>query len=244
MSRIIGREAVEMGLGARARGRKLFVVAMLAVAALLLFTGCGVGSVSTPPKPTATPTAQQILTSAKNAHLTDETFTVTVQGTANGTTISVTGTGKATVNPARVSMSLSTQVNGTTVALDEVIDAATGASYTRITSPASLATGSWVKSSDSSSPIAATDLQASAIYGNITDAKLIGSEQVNNVNTWHVQGTIAKSGSNGTIDVYVRTSDYLPVKMVIHGTGDAAIDVTVLYTAVNSGITIDLPAVN
>jgi predicted small lipoprotein YifL len=224
--------------------RRSFFISILAVAALLTFTGCGLGGqTSTQAKPTATPSAQQILANAQKVKLTDETFTLTVQGTSNGTSLSVTGSGKATVNPPRVSMSLSTEVSGTTISLDEVIDGATSTSYTKITAPAAMATGKWTKATtDTSGPISSSDLDASSQYSKITNPKLIGSEQVNGVDTWHVQGETSGT-SNSTIDVFVRKSDYAPVKMSMHTTGDSLSDVTIIYTAINSGFTIDLPTV-
>lgn len=223
--------------------RRPFFIATLAVAALLTFTGCSLGGqTSTQARPTPTPTAQQILASAQKVKLTDETFTLTVNGTSNGTTLSVTGTGKATVNPPRVSMTLSTEVSGTTITLDEVIDGATSTSFTKITSPASMATNTWTKSTDTSGPVSSADLEVGAQYNKITNPKLIGVEQVNSVETWHIQGELASSG-NTTIDVFVRTSDYSPVKMSMHSTGEALSDVTIVYTAINSGFTIELPTV-
>jgi hypothetical protein len=230
----------DVGAGSGMSFARSFFIVTVGAVALLAFAGCGLPTTSTQAKPTATPTAQQILTKAQSAHLTDETFTLTVQGTSNGTTLSVTGSGKATENPARVAMSLSTEVSGTTVALDEVIDGATSTSYTKITAPASLATDTWTKTTSSSGPISGSDLQVLTQYSKISNPKLIGKEQVNGVDTYHIQGDV--SGGSGTIDVYIRQSDYLPAKMALHSTGDAAIDVAIIYTAVNTGISIDLPA--
>ncbi|HEX6544062.1 MAG TPA: LppX_LprAFG lipoprotein [Ktedonobacterales bacterium] len=236
-----------IAVGLRAIRPNLFFTIIFAATALFAVAGCGVpgGPGATKPKPTATPSAQQILTNAKNAHLTDETFTLTLQGAASGTQVKVDGTGKATENPARVSMSLSTEVNGTTISLDEIVDGASNTAYTRITAPPQLATKTWTKTSTSSSPISGSDLQANSQLAKLANVKLVGSEQVNGVATWHIQGTVDDSslGGNATVDAYVRQSDYLPVKITVHSTGDTALDLTIVYTAINTGIKIDLPNV-
>lgn len=194
--------------------------------------------------PTGTPTAQQILTQAQKVHLADETFTLTMQGTSSGTPFTMTGNGKATENPPRTSMSLSMKINGTTVALDEVLDGATNATYTRITSPAQLATKTWKKETDTSGAGSGSDMLVGSLYNKLTNAKLMGSEQVNGVATWHIQGTVTGSDTNGdeAIDIYVHQSDYLPAKMVVHTAGTDPVDATLIYTALNTGISIDLPS--
>lgn len=236
MLRMTGKQ--DDGAGLRTSPGKLFFIVMLVVAALFVFSGCGAPG-STQAKPTPTLTVQQILDKAQKAQLTDETFTMTMQGTASGTTLNVTGDGKGTENPARMAMTLSMEVSGTTLTMDMVIDMATNTTYTRITAPESLASKTWTKATDTSSGIPTSDLQLTAQYGKLTNAKLIGSEPVNGVNTYHIQGGIPSTG--GTVDVYVKQSDYLPVKMVVQSTGDTALQVTIIYTAVNTGVTIDLP---
>lgn len=241
-------------IGTRVSAPKNFFVIMLAVAALFIFSACS----SPLGRPAATPTpqltAQQILTNAKNAKLTDETFTLSMKSTAPATpeatpsaigSLSATATGKATTNPERISMSMNMTLAGTQVALDMVMDVPTKTTYTKITAPASLATNTWQKSADTSGLFSASDMQLLPSYDKITNPKLIGSEQVNGVDVWHVQGTTNVSGTDETLDVFVRKADYLPAKMVAHmpSSSGAGLDVTVVYTAVNTGISIDLPTV-
>lgn len=45
------------------------------------------------------------------------------------------------------------------------------------------------------------------------------------------------------MDIYVHQSDNLPAKMVIHSTGDSSASVTIVYTGVNTGVTVDIPKV-
>jgi Predicted periplasmic protein (DUF2092) len=214
-------------------------IALPVVVALFALAGCSLPG-ATQAKPTPTLSAEQILTSAKNAHLTDETFTLTIQGTSNGTALNVTGNGKGTESPSRMALTISTEAAGTTVSIDMIVDVATNAVYTRITEPATLATTTWTKADTSSSSIPVTDLQLTSQYSKVSNPKLIGSEQVNGVATWHIQGTNTDT-SGGTTDFYVRQSDYLPVKMVLHATSGATVDMTIVFTAVNTGISIDLP---
>lgn len=233
------KRAQDVKAGLPVLSSKSILAIMLVVAALFVFAGCGAPS-ATQAKPTPTLTAQQILTKAQAAHLTDETFTITMQGTANGTSLDVTGDGKGTESPARMAMTLSMVVSGTTLSMDMVVDLTTNTTYTRITAPAELASNKWTKATDNSSTLPTSDLQLSAQYSKLTNAKLVGSEQVNGKNTYHIQGGVPST--TGTVDLYIGQSDYLPVKMVLNSTGDSAIQMTITYTAVNTGITIDLPA--
>jgi uncharacterized protein DUF2092 len=233
------KRAQDVKAGLPAFSSKPMLAAMLVVAALFVFAGCGAPG-ATQAKPTPTLTAQQILTKAQAAHLTDETFTITMQGSAAGTSLDVTGDGKGTENPARMAMTLSMVVSGTTLTMDMVVDLTTNTTYTKITAPAELASNKWTKATDTSSTLPTSDLQLSAQYSKLTNAKLVGSEQVNGKNTYHIQGGVPST--TGTVDLYIGQTDYLPVKMVLNSTGDSAIQMTVTYTAVNTGITIDLPA--
>lgn len=232
--------------GSRTSGYRFMFVFALSVASLLTLAACSPfakpGAIS---GPAATPTAQQILANAQKAHLTDETFTLTLTGTSSGTALKATGNGKATVNPSRVSLSLSMDVSGTTVAFDEIIDDATKASYTQITAPAILATGKWVKGDSSSSSVSGSDLQVLPPYSKLTNVKLVGGEQLNGVSVWHIKATIPAEGTTttGDTDLYLRQSDYLPAQMVIKTSGDTAATATIVYTSVNTGIKIDLPNV-
>lgn len=237
-----------IGVGRRAPAhRHAAIGVMLSLAALLALAACSPfarpGSTST--GPAATPTAKDIVTRAQNARLTDETFTLTLEGTSEGSAVKATGNGKATTNPARVSLSLSMEASGVTIALDEVIDSATNTSYTRITSPDILATKTWVKNEGSSSALSGSDMQVVPPYSKLKDVKLVGGEQLSGVAVWHIKATIPAEGttSSGDADIYLRQSDYLPAQMVIHTSGDTTAAATVVYTAVNTGVKIDLPNV-
>jgi hypothetical protein len=83
---------------------------------------------------------------------------------------------------------------------------------------------------------------------------LVGTETVNGMQTYHLRGTVeapVTPGANQKIettteDLWVRQSDYYPVKIVAHGAGsnqgtNITVDATATFTAWNSGITISLP---
>ena len=115
-----------IGSNARPHPHKsLFVTAlpiMLAMASLFVLSGCS-SPLAGIARPTATPTAQQILTHAQNAKVTDETFTMTMQTSSQGTpsatgSVTATATGKATTNPQRIALSMSMTVTDTTIACD------------------------------------------------------------------------------------------------------------------------------
>jgi hypothetical protein len=84
---------------------------------------------------------------------------------------------------------------------------------------------------------------------------LVGTETINGVQTYHLRGTVqtpVTPGANQSIettteDLWMRQSDYYPVKIVAHGAGSSkgtsiTVDVTATFTAWNSGVTITPPA--
>jgi hypothetical protein len=218
-----------------------FFVTIVAVVALFTFAACGSPSNVLATKPSGTPTAGDILARAHKAHLTDETFTISMKGTSDGDAYTMTGTGKATENPPRTSMSLTMQIKGTTVTLDQVVDGTDNTTYSRITAPAQLAQKTWEKQAGTSDGGSGSDMLVGSIYDKVSNAKLIGSEQVNGVATWHIQGTLSVSDGDETVDIFVNQSDYLPAKMVVDAKGTDPVNMTLIYTAVNSGISIEIP---
>ena len=79
---------------------------------------------------------------------------------------------------------------------------------------------------------------------------LIGSDTIAGTTVWHIKGTSPQPGFSGTEDLYVTKDTYLAKKMVFTetetGTGGNRVIVTIteLFTAYNTGITIDLPPTN
>jgi hypothetical protein len=106
-------------------------------------------------------------------------------------------------------------------------------------------------------------------YSKLKNAKLIGSETINNVPVWHVQanedldqtlsslgggatgptGSTAGSGSTMTakVDYYFRQDNYRPVKVVIASNdslstlGSMTMNGEMDFTSFNTGISIALP---
>lgn len=193
-------------------------------------------------KPQPTPTVQQILAHAQSARLADETFVLSMDAMLGPVPFTVTGTGRATTQPERIAVTISVTLGDTTTVSDNVFDVATNDVYMKITAPANLATPRYEKNPDAALLITATDLQVFPPYAKLTHATLLGSERVNGVAVWHIQGTFVEDHSSKTTDIYVRQSDYLPVRQHLHATGDLTSDLTCDYTAVNTGISIDIPS--
>ena len=227
----------QVRIDVRASVRISFLVFMLS-ATLIVAAGCSLQAQSATPRPT--PTVQQILARAQNARLTDETFTFTMDDTFGPLPITANGTGNATAQPVRIAVTMNMTIGDVTELSDQVFDVATGDTYMKITAPASLATNRWEKNPDAAL-LTASDWEVIPPYGKLNDVTLIGSDRLNGVAVWHIQGTFVDGNSNKVSDIFVRQSDYLPVKQHLHATGSLTIDVTYAYIAVNNGIVIDLP---
>ncbi|HKV83176.1 MAG TPA: hypothetical protein VJN88_01375 [Ktedonobacterales bacterium] len=222
----------------------LLVVGVLALAAC--GTGSGAGAKTTP---TATPGAAQIVAHIKNLQFKDATFTMTFNFTTQGQTVSGSGGGKFTKNPDRsdIQLAFPLTVSGSTYNLQyEVITDGT-TSYTMITSnpdiPGVSTGGMWTKgttdSSSSSSPFGNTSQFGDFATG-LGSPTLVGTETVNGVATYHLKGTDT-STAGSSIDLYVRTDNYQPVKADFTETGSSSGNFTLVFTGFNSGISIATP---
>jgi hypothetical protein len=91
----------------------------------------------------------------------------------------------------------------------------------------------------------------------LTQAKNIGSDNINGTSVWHLQGQQTFDGASATEDFYVRQDNYYPVKVTVKGNASvptevangaggagATANITINVTNVNSGISIALPATN
>jgi hypothetical protein len=250
------RDSSSASVSASVSGRRLIAVAALAVAALLAFTACGSTTASSigsnnggPGLPGGKPTAQQILADAQKANVKDITFTMAVETkSSEGANIKMTGQGKATMNPKRMAMTLNLGEEGMEDAavMEAVVDEATNTFYSRFVKPDILAKG-WSKTSnqDASDALPGIQTQVTPPYSKLTNVTLTGEDTVNGVKVWHVKGTYPTQGEtpSSDMDIYVHQSDNLPAKMVIHTTGDSSGSVTIVYTGVNTGVTVDIPKV-
>lgn len=233
------KQVKQVRKGVRASARISFLVFILS-ATLMAAAGCSLPAQSATPRPT--PTVQQILAHAQNARLTDETFTFTMDDTFGPIPITANGTGKATSQPERIAVTMNMTIADETDQSDQVFDVATGDTYMKITAPPSLVTNRWEKNPDAAFLTVGDWQEVFPPYGELSDVTLIGNERLNGVAVWHIQGTFIDGNSTKISDIFVRQSDYLPVQQHLYATGSLlTIDMTYKYTAVNSGIAIDIP---
>jgi hypothetical protein len=112
----------------------------------------------------------------------------------------------------------------------------------------------WLKVSLGSASNAEFNYDFLALVEQLQNPGLVGTEAINGVQTYHLRGTVqapVTPGANQSIettteDLWVRQSDYYPVKIVAHGSGSnkgtsITVDVTATFTAWNSGVTITPP---
>jgi len=243
---------------ATVRTRRRIIHSSVLIAFVLLaaaLAGCGALNVGGA-KATATPDAATILQRASTASYKDATFTLTLSTLISGTTTTGTGSGALTKLPERAKLTLIIPFTlaGTTntVTFDIVVDKATDSTYTRITG---LPVGSdkWTKTT-TSSDVSGSPVNVSSLIDvdKLKDAKLIGVETVDGVKVYHAQATgstttttagSTPTTSDSTTDIYVRTDNYRVQKISSHITGDTASDVSLTFTAYDTGVTIDLPQV-
>jgi hypothetical protein len=215
-------------------------LASMALFGMLALSACSVGGLGASATPTATPTAAMILQQAKQVKVTDATVTLTLNGTTSGTAFTGSGSGKLTTNPNRTDITFNLTAAGLQIAFETITDAATNTTYTKYTSPAILASDKWKKSTSGAggSPV---DTSSFTNYGDLTNVTLVGKDTVNGEAVWHLKGSSSSTSTPGSADLYLRQDNYYPVKFDIQSTGATSGDITLVFTAVNSGITISLP---
>jgi hypothetical protein len=239
---------------------------MLLLVTLLIFsalTGCDIQRSSAPiaPSPTNTlvpiTTGQQVIERSQTAHLLDATFTLSwiINSTStfvkNVPPIFGSGNGKLTTHPRRDEIFDQQSISGETSVYEEetIDDYATQTAYLWDGFPGEQPNSNWIKTEDNARMFSPPG--AALIYLHLKAATLVGAEQVNGTEVWHVRGTLVDRFNTGVIyetgviDAYLRQDTYLPFKMQIHVTSpDTSEDYTYLYTALNSGISISLPRAN
>jgi hypothetical protein len=222
----------------------LLLVGVLALAA------CGTsGGGAAKTTPTATPGAAQIVDHVKNLKFKDATFTMTFTFDSQGTSVSGSGGGKFTKTPDRsdISLAFPLTVSGTSYNLQYEVITDGNDSYTMISSTPDIAgfttNGMWTKgttdSSSSTSPFGNTS-QFGDFASGLGTPTLVGTETVNGVAVYHLKGTDTTT-SGSTIDLYVRTDNYQPVKADFTETGTSSGNFTLIFTGYNSGISIAIP---
>jgi hypothetical protein len=220
---------------------------LLAIGALTL-AGCSITSLAGKPTPNATPNAATILEDAVNIQKTqtkDVEFSMNLDLTSSGTTISGGLTGTETSSPKRLDLvitnltAVSVQFSG-----EIIIDSATNTTYVKFTNSniPEVPQGVWIKTSGGSSinalPIDPTQFSD---LSQLTGATLKGSETLDGIAVWHLQATKTVSGSITQVDIYIRQDNSQLYELVANATGTSSGSVTLKITGVNTGATINLP---
>ncbi len=238
--------------------RRSWATLALACASMLIVAACG-SSTGNPSqlKQVPHPTVQSILTSAQAAHFKDAEYTVTltISGSSGGQNVSVTGTGngKATSNPQRSDVTINVSVAG--VSLNEEVITDGSNVYTKTTGATK-----WTKTTATSTDPTSSLTNPTSLFGpsSLQGASLVGVETVNGVSSYHLHGTVpastlgsaAGSGTGDlTSDVWFRTDNYYPVKLVITSTGSTSgssagtysVSIIINFTSWDTGVTIQVP---
>lgn len=207
---------------------------------VLAVAGCGISGVGGA-APTVVPNATTILQKASAFKITSADLSMTLNGTADGKTISGTFEEKLTTNPKRSDVTYTFTSDDQQFQGETISDDATNASYTKLTQPAILNTGKWVKSSGTGSA-AIIDPSTFTDFKDVKNAKLVGTDNVNGVAVWHLTSDYTSDGSDFTGDVYIAQSDYHPVRISGKVTGSTPATISIDYKSVNDGsVKISLP---
>jgi hypothetical protein len=218
----------------------------LLVLGALALSGCSAGALGLA-QPTPTPNAKTILANAQKVQYKDLEFKMTIAGSSSGTSVSGDGNGVITTSPKRAKISFNLTSSGQQVAFDTIEDIDGGFIYVKFTGTAipGLPTDKWIKSSANGALGALTnafDPKQLTGIGQMSNATLKGSETVDGIAVWHLTGTSSSGGSTANVDFWVRQDNYYPYKAVVHATaGTGTGDVTITFTGVNTGATVDIP---
>jgi hypothetical protein len=193
-----------------------------------------------------TPDARTILADAAKIQYKDIEFKLTLSGTSSGSAASGDGSGIITTSPKRAKISFNLSSGGQQIAFDTIEDIDGNTVYVKFNSALlpGIPTDKWIKASAGgafSSLTSAFDANQITNFNEMSNAILKGSETVDGVQVWHLSGTESSSGTTASVDFYVRQDNNNPYKVVVHATGSTAADVTITYTGINTGATVDLP---
>ena len=196
--------------------------------------------------PTATPNASQILAKMQAFTYNDASFTMSLDFTSQGQSISGTGGGKITKNPNRsdIQFSFPLTESGTTYTIQFEVITDGSTSYTQISGIPGLSTnGKWIQSSSSSTSAGITPFDPGQLtnMGSLSNATLVGADTINGVPVYHLTATDTGS-SGGTADIYVRQDNNQPVKISFTMTGSTSGSISIVFTSFNTGITISTPS--
>jgi hypothetical protein len=218
---------------------------LLALVGTLALSACGVSGLGAA-KPTPTPNAQTILTNVQKVQYKDIEFKMTLAGSGSGTDVSGDGTGVVTMSPKRAKISFNLTAAGQQIAFDTIEDIDGNTVYVKFSSALipGLPTDKWIKSAANgtlSSLTNAFDTSQLTSFNQLSNPTLKGSETVDGVQVWHLTGTESSNGTTANADLYIRQDNNHPYKIVAHAAGSTSADVTITFTGINTGATIDLP---
>ena len=230
--RVFGRRFPLIGLA-------LPALLMLLLAACSTSTSDGSATSTDTVAPSAQ--AREILAKAQAVKLKDATLKTLATTKRGNQTVTLDGTARTTADPRRV------EVVGTAsqvVPYHAIMDG--DSVYIKLNEK-------WLKVSLGSAN-AEFNYDFIALITQLQNPGLVGTETINGAQTYHLRGTVqapVTPGANQSIettteDLWVRQSDYYPVKIVAHGAGTSkgtsiTVDVTATFTAWNSGVTITPP---
>ncbi|HEV2236929.1 MAG TPA: hypothetical protein VGR57_09750 [Ktedonobacterales bacterium] len=215
--------------------------ATLALAAALLvgLAGCG------------TPSAQQIYDNSTSSKMRDAALTFT--GASNGSSsLGISGDGEIVKKPAAFKLHLVLQLNSAqttgSVTIDDI--EVSQKDYTKINTSIS---GLGDFGSDKYTVSDASSDTAASLTPKLTHLKLVGEDTIRGDKCWHITGSSTDaSGQTSTDNLWVRESDYYPVREKLSalpgvslpsGTGNGALDVslTIDFSHYDTGTVIDAP---
>jgi outer membrane lipoprotein-sorting protein len=208
------------------RHRGAVAAGLLLLCGVLALSACGGSSPASKPKTLA------VLQQAQAA-LKDATGTFTYASSAKSLKLSGTGTTKLTANPQRSLTVMEINGQSTTTIVDGL-----DTTYTQLPAGASQGDSQvqWLKSGSVNAVV--QGVSDVLDYAGYTDATQQADTTIENVPVFHVTGV---EPSGNTVDLYLSKDTHLPVEAVIHHSDASAIDITVSYTATNTGLTISLP---
>ena len=220
---------------------------LLVLVGTLALSACGISGLGAAPKPTPTPDARTILANAGKVEYNDLEFKMTIASSATGASaVSGDGSGVITKSPKRAKITFNLTSSGQQIAFDTIEDFDGNAVYIKFSTALipGIPTDKWIKASAGgmlSSLTSAFDTSQITDFSRVSNATLKGAETVDGNQVWHLTGTESSSGSSATVDLYIRQDNNYPYKLVAHTAGTNATDVTVTFTGINTGATVDLP---
>jgi hypothetical protein len=208
---------------------------------VLALSACGLPGVN------ATPDAGTILQNVQKIQLKDAAFSFSFTGMVSSSvpaaptgTITGVGSGKITTSPQRADVTFSLPIAGQQIPLEVLYDGSTKSVYATSSLLSVVSQQSWLKIS--LAQFGSFDLSPFLNFTQLLNVSLAGTETLNGASVYHLTGSDSPSGTSATLDLYVRTDNYNPVRAVIKLNSVIIGTATLDFTGINTGLAIDLPA--